>query len=202
MCSRQAETNKTPFYMEQHNVIFGLLNDLEKEINDPINKAHILNNLRLLDGINEELNQEKRAIDISINSEGDIGATSVKAYNLLKFSQFSFQESMLQLISSTTGLISGNSIGTAFGVIGIIGTFLHQTKKEYSRQDAKVLLVIYRLGKICHISTIAEEYDRSFDEKISIEKIMNSLMLLSKYKTIEIKEEEVEIIETVTISRQ
>ena len=52
-------TNKTPFYTAQHNVIFGLLNDLEKEINDPINKAYILNNLRLHDGINEESNQEK-----------------------------------------------------------------------------------------------------------------------------------------------
>lgn len=188
--------------MAQHKVIFNLLNKIEIENGISINKATILNNLQLSNNQDGIPDLERKSIDISVDSEGKVGAISTKAYNVLRFAQSKFQISILGLLGASGGLISGQVVPTILGAIGIIATFLEKSQKAFNEQDAKVLLTIYRLGKLCHISTIDSNYLTFFGESISPNQLNASLNTLASFQTIEIKGEEVEIIETINIVRQ
>lgn len=65
-----------------------------------------------------------------------------------------------------------------------------------------MLLAIYKLGRICHISAIPGEYRRLFGKELGEEQALAALALLSTYRSIRIQGEEVEIIEDISISRQ
>lgn len=187
--------------MAQHVLVIKYLTELGNKIEGDINKIIILNNLCLIDSGLPKSEMEKKSVEISIGSDGKVSAASFKLYNILEFSQSEFQISILNFIGAMGGFVSAAPIATIMGVLGLIGTFLGMSKKESNEQEAKVLLAIYRLGKMCHISTIQKEYETSFGSTINEEQLQASLKILAKYRTIEIKENEVLIIETVNIHR-
>jgi hypothetical protein len=187
--------------MAQHNIILNYLHGLRQETEHDINNAMILNSLWLKDSIDPKSEIERRSIGIVVGTDDKITATSFKLYNSLLFSQSEFSINILKSLGSIGGFISGTPIGTILGILGIIGSFLDVSRKEFNEQEARVLLTIYRLGKICHISTIAEEYEISFGRPIDKYKLNASLQILSRFRTIEICDDEVEIIEQVNIIR-
>lgn len=186
--------------MAQHKVLFGRLNELERETEGNINKALILNNLRLKDSQYPESEIEKKSLEISVGTDGNANVASFKLYNILQFNQSEFRISVLSTIGAVGGILGGATVATVFGVLGLIGTFIGASKKEYDQQEANVLLAIYRLGLSCHISTIPTQYKASFGEEITAAQLQASLDVLVKFKTIEIREEEVFIIEDVNIN--
>lgn len=185
----------------QHHIIIHYLNDLSQEIKKDINIAIVLNNLRLKDSIYPDSEIEIRSIELEVGTDGKVTASSFKLYNGLEFSQSEFRIIILNSLGSIGGFISGTPIGTMLGILGLIGSFLSASKKEFNEQEAKVLLSIYRLGKICQIGTIPGEYEDSFGVPINEDKLNASLMVLAKFRTIEIINDEVRIIENVSISR-
>lgn len=187
--------------MAQHDIIFYYLRNLGEATSYDINRVMILNNLRLKDCIDPEFDIEKRSIELTIGTDDKITANSFKLYNILEFNQSEFRITLLNSLGIIGGIISGTPISTMLGVLGLIGTFLSVSKKEYNEQEAKVLLAIYRLGKICHISTIPREYENSFGVPIDKDKLHASIQVLIRFRTIEICGDEVEIIEHVNISR-
>lgn len=191
--------------MAQHELVFRHLTELSSEAGFNINKPLILNNLRLEDGINADSEIENRSIELSVASDGKISASSYKLYNLLEFNQSEFLINLLKGAGGAgvplVGIVSDTRLSTVFGVLILIGTFLGVSRKEYNEQDAKVLLAIYRLGKMCHISTIVREFGISFGEDIDERNIVDSLRVLEKFQTIERRGEEIRIIENVNISR-
>ena len=192
--------------MDQQKTILHLLDNLEIEGIRKIKKTLIYKHFQLLDSRSPDcsphFNVESEAVDLYIGSDGTINAKSFKMYNFLKFSQSYFRLSILNLIGSVGALISGELIITMLGVLGILGAFLGNSKKEYNELDAKVLLTIYRLGKICHIKSIPQEFKILFGEEISEAKLDDSLIVLSKFRTIDVRGEEVLIVETISISKQ
>jgi len=187
--------------MAQHKVLFNRLNELEQEIEGNINKALILNNLQLKDSQFPESEIERKSLEISVGTDGNANVASFKLYNILHLNQSKFRISILGIISSTGGIIVGSGTpATVFGVLGLIGTFMGASEKTFDQQEANVLLAIYRLGINCHIGTIPTEYKTSFGKEISEQQLQASLDVLVKFKTIEIREEEVFIIESVNIN--
>jgi len=187
--------------MAQHIAIINLLNELQPHIEGNINKADVLNNLVLSNNKGGTSELERRAIDMSIDSEDKVDATSIKPYNMLKFSQTKFITSMLGVAGTAGGVATDMQVATIMGVLGVFGAFLMEIKKEYNQQDARVLYTIYHLGKHCHTSTIPPAFKTHFKEEISIDKLTKSLNELLKYKTIKRQGDEVEIIETVNLIR-
>jgi hypothetical protein len=146
---------------------------------------------------------ERRSVDLELHSDGRVKATSLKPYNLLLFSQGRFRFSILKITAGTAAVLTGQVVPTVLGLIALIAEFLERVPKEFQEQDAKVLYAVYRLGSLCHISTIAPEYGRLFGEVINDEGLNASLSLLAKYKTLRFTpSDEVEIIETVNVTRQ
>lgn len=187
--------------MSQQRVLFNELQKLMQAGHNNINKALILNNLQLKDSQYPESEIEKRSLEISVGTDGNPNVTSFKLYNVLHLNQSKFRISILGIISAAGGIIVGGGIpSTIFGVLGLIGLFIGAGEKEFDQQEANVLLAIYRLGLRCHISTIPAQYKASFGEEITAEQIQASLDVLVKFKTIEISEEEVLIIEDVNIN--
>jgi len=186
--------------MAQHKVLFSRLNELEQEIEGNINKALILNNIRLKDSQYPESEIEKKTLEILVGTDGNANVASFKLYNILQFNQSEFRISLLSTIGAVGGIIGSAPVATVFGVLGLIGTFIGASKKEFDQQEANVLLVVFRLGLSCHISTISAEYKTSFGEEITAEQLQASLDVLVKFKTIEIREDEVFIIEEVNIN--
>ncbi len=186
--------------MSQHIVLLNELQRLTQLNHNNINKALILNNLQLKDSLYPESEIEKKSLEISVGTDGNANVSSFKLYNILQFNQSEFRISVLSTIGAVGGLLGGATVATVFGVIGLIGSFIGASKKEYNQQDANVLLAIYRLGLSCHISTIPAQYKTSFGEEITTEQLLASLDVLVKFKTIEIRKEEVFIIEDVNIN--
>ena len=186
--------------MSQHKVLLNELNKISQAGYHNINKALILNNLRLKDSQHPESEIEKKSLEISVGTDGLANVASFKLYNILQFNQSEFRISVLSTIGAVGGILGGATVATVFGVIGLIGTFIGATKKEYDEQEANVLLAIYRLGLSCHISTIPAQFKASFGEEVTAEQLQASLDVLVKFKTIEIREEEVFIIEDVNIN--
>lgn len=187
--------------MAQHTVIFSRLNEIEQEVQGRIEKAIILNNLRLKESIFPDSEIEKKSLEIQIGSDGKATMESFKAYNILEFTQSEFRISILTSLGAVGGLISATSVGTVLGILGLIGTFLSSSKKTFNELEAKVLISVYRLGSMCHIKTIPIEYQNSFGENLAEDRLQAALRELMRYKVIELKGEEVEIIETVNIAR-
>jgi len=142
-----------------------------------------------------------KAVTIEVASDNSISATSIKPYNVLNLPQFQLQQSLVNLLAGGAALVSGTAIATIIGILTLIYEFLEKTSKEFCKQDAEILLVIYKLGKICHLSTIKPTYQSLFKKEIEEEQIQVSLILLSSYKTVIIKGNEVELIEHVTVVR-
>lgn len=186
--------------MSQHKAIISVLTKISQGVEGNINKALILNNLRLKDSQYLASEIEKKSLEISIGTDGNASVDSFKLYNILQFNQSEFRISVLSTIGAVGGIIGGATVATVFGVLGLIGTFIGASKKEFDQQEANVLLAIYRLGSSCHISTISTEYKTLFGEEITTESLQTSLAVLVKFKTIEIREEEVFIIEDVNIN--
>ena len=146
---------------------------------------------------------ERRTVDLELHSDGSVSAQSIKAYNLLLFSQSRFQVSILKIGAGAAGVLTGQVVPAMLGLLVLMAEFMEKTAKEFKEQDAKVLLAIYRLGSMCHVNTIGSEYKRAFGETIVDEAMQASLQLLAKYRTVRLNGSgEVEIIETVNLSRQ
>lgn len=145
---------------------------------------------------------ERRSIDMAVFSDGRVEATSIKLYNVFRFPQLQFQGSVLKLMLSAAAISTLQPVATILGLLALIQEFLGQSAKAYSELDAQVLLAIYRLGRICHISTIPGEYRRLFGKELEEEKLRAALALLSDYRSVEVRGEEVELIENINISRQ
>lgn len=186
--------------MSQHKVILNFLNETSHDVENNINKELILNNLRLKDYKYPESEIEKNSLEISVGTDGNANVTSFKLYNILQFNQSEFRISVLSTIGALGGVLGGTTVATVLGVLGLIGTFIGASKKEYDQQEANTLLSIYRLGLSCHINTIPAQYKASFGEVITAEQLQRSLDVLVKFKTIEIRKEEVVIIEDVNIN--
>lgn len=167
----------------------------------PVSFAALANHVRL-EGP-EELMMERRALDLTENSMGEVTATSFKPYNLLQLQQVPFQQASLALLAGGgAALTKGGAVGTILAMLALFGAFLQHTKKQYNEQDAKVLLSIYRLGKQCDLGTIAPEYKRLFGEELLGDALTASLETLVQFRTVGRVGDEVEIIETVNLTRQ
>jgi hypothetical protein len=146
----------------------------------------------------------RRSVDFEVHSDGSVKATSMKPYNLLRFSQNKFQLSVLKLLPVAVGVATGSvAVTTVLALIAFFDAFLGISKKEFHEQDAKVLLAIYRLGKMCHVSTIPAEYQRLFNTSITAEEVRASIELLARYRTVRLRSnDEVEINEFINFTRQ
>lgn len=187
--------------MAQHTVIFKYLSEIEPEIEGEIKKAMILNNLSLKESEHHGFEMEKKSIELQIGSDDKVKMESFKLYNFLEFTQSEFQVSILTSVGVVGGFISATTVGTVLGVLGLLGTFLGLSKKTFNELEAEVLLAIYRLGSMCHFSTISKEYQNSFGKILDENQLQAALRELVKYRVIKQRGEEVEIIETVKISR-
>jgi hypothetical protein len=146
----------------------------------------------------------RRSVDFEVHSDGSVKATSMKPYNLLRFSQNKFQLSVLKLLPVAVGVATGSvAVTTVLALIAFFDAFLGISRKEFQEQDAKVLLAIYRLGKMCHVSTIPAEYQRLFNTSITAEEVRASIELLARYRTVRLRsDDEVEINEFINFTRQ
>ncbi len=147
---------------------------------------------------------ERRSVDLQTHSDGSVKAVSFKPFNLLQFSQHKFQLSLLKLLPAAVGVATGSvAVTTVLAVFGFIQTFLEGSQKEFHEQDARVLLSIYKLGSMCHISAIPAEYQRLFHTSVSEDAVRASIDLLVKYRTLRLHpNDEVEIKESINLSRQ
>ncbi|AEE54380.1 hypothetical protein [Haliscomenobacter hydrossis] len=147
---------------------------------------------------------KERGVDIEQYSDGSLKASSFKVYNLLHFSQNNFRLSLLKILPAAAGVVMGSAIlTTILALLGFLQAFLESSKKEFHEQDAKVLLTIYKLGSMCHLSTIPAEYQLLFNASISEDALRASINLLAQYRTVRLYNNgEVEIKESVQLSRQ
>ena len=167
----------------------------------PVSIAALANHVHLQGP--DDLIMERRALDLTENSLGEVTATSFKPYNLLQLQQVPFQQASIALLAGGgAALTKGAAVGTVLGLLALFGAFLQHAKKEYNAQDAKVLLAIYHLGKQCHLATIAPEYQRLFAEELPADSLTESLNTLALFRTVSRVGETIEIIETVNLTRQ
>lgn len=149
-----------------------------------------------------EASDKMRSVEITQDNDGKVNAESIKAYNVLRFSQRQFINALLTLAPAAAGMFATNVVGTVLGVLAFIAAFREVAKKEYSEQDSKVLLAIYHLGSFCHISAIPDKYKELFGQAISEDAVRRTVHLLAAYRTVRLYgNDEVEIKETVVIER-
>lgn len=146
---------------------------------------------------------QRRSIDLEIFSNGTVSAKSIKLYNIIRFPQWQFQSSLLKLSAGAAAISTLQPVATVLGLLALLHEFIDQASKTYTELDARVLLCIYRLGRLCHLSTIPAAYEQYFGEPLTQEELDQALRLLSDYRSIRLRDgQEVELIETIHITRQ
>lgn len=180
-----------------------LLNTIERikfENNLNFDSLIITNTIQLEELCAKDKNGPQKVL--IINQDPIISATSIKAFNILRINQLDLKKSILALLGTSGTLITKEPISIILGVFSLIALFIDTFKIKLYDIDAKILLAIYSLGRICAISTIKNEYSILYSQEISTTKLNQSIKRLENLHILKSRKTEVEIIESILIDRK
>jgi hypothetical protein len=145
---------------------------------------------------------DRYSTTIEVGSE-KVTAEMISLYNIFKFDQRKFIDFILPITQSMTSLTIPNKVlGAILSILFFCWSMLKVTSKQFSEQDAKVLLSLYTIGGHGYVEDIADNYIKLFETRLSNKKIILSLELLADYNVIKQRENgEIFIIENIKVVR-
>ncbi|OYU93658.1 MAG: hypothetical protein CFE21_19700 [Bacteroidetes bacterium B1(2017)] len=163
--------------------------------------SNLLNSLINPDGV--ELPSEQRSIELLIDSENNVSAESVKFSNIKNISQRKFKELLLSSLIgySSLNLMNLKEISGIGPLLTLILVIKNYTLKKFNSLDSKVLYVLYLLDSNVKLSDIKFKYFEIYQEAIPNDLLLNSLGLLVQYEVIRIDNDQIELIENISLYR-